>query len=74
MLQLLRDAQLVDGDAAAEQRLRMQVGLAVEALDDAAVWAAVEAVADTVLRRGPLSGSEIEAIVEPMLKAPSGDA
>jgi|GEM_PF-3148175 len=71
MRQLLQRAKLDETEEGVESHLRNQLGLAVEALEEAAVWATVEAVAAAVLSRGPLSGPEIEAIAEPLLKAPS---
>lgn len=69
MLDLLQRARLDETPALVEERLRSQLELAVEALNDSMVWQAVEALAQAILNRGPLKGSEIEALVKPELEA-----
>ena len=69
MRELLQRARLDETPELEEQRLRTQLELAVEALNDPAVWQAVEAVAAAVLRGGPLNGANVEALVQPGLEA-----
>ena len=66
MRDLLRRAQL-GATEDEDQRLRLQLDMAVDALNDPAIWRVVEAVAQAVLETGTLSGSAIEQIAEPML-------
>lgn len=68
MRDLLRQAQLAPTPEEQELRLREQVSMAVEALNDPSVWRAVQAVAQAVLKSGPLTGAEIETIVKPILE------
>jgi hypothetical protein len=68
MRDLLQRARLDGTPEVAEERLRSQLDLAVEALEDPLVWQAVELVAREVLERGPLKGAEIEALVKPELE------
>ena len=70
MRELLEQAKLAPTEAAAMDRLRSQLKFSVEVLEDLEVWLAVGAVAEAVLARGPLSGPEVESIVEAIL-APS---
>ena len=69
MVELLQRARLDETPELAEERLRTQLDLAVEALNDPMVWQAVEVLAQAVLDRGPLKGSEIETLVKPELEA-----
>ena len=72
MRDLLRKAKLDDTPEAEEARLRAQLDLATEVLEDEAVWRAVEAVARAVLESGVLRGPAIEAIARPLLEAKGG--
>lgn len=72
MRDLLRQAKLDDTPEGEEARLRAQLDLATEVLEDEAVWRAVEAVARAVLESGVLRGPAIEAIARPLLEAKGG--
>ena len=69
MRALLKQARLDANEDVEDERLRSQLALAVDALRDPDVWAAVEAVARAALDHGPLRGKEIEAIARPLLGA-----
>ena len=73
MLDLLRRAKLDATPDLETERLRAQLDLAVQALQDPLVWKAVEAVARGALDRDILTGPEIVAIAKPKLE-PEADA
>ena len=62
MRELLQAAALDATPEIEQERLRSQLDLAVEAVNDPMVWRAVEAVAREVLERGILKGPAIEAV------------
>jgi hypothetical protein len=70
MRDLLALAQLAPSEEATNERLRLQLEFSVEVLADPEVWQAVGAVAEAVLARGPMTGPQVEQIVEAIL-APS---
>ena len=69
MRELLKAAELDSTPEIEQDRLRSQLDLAVEVLNDPMVWRAVEAVAHEVLERGTVTGPEIEAIAKTILEA-----
>ena len=68
MKSLLERAQLAPTPEAEEGKLREQLALAVEAIEDPVIWRAVEALAKAALERVRLDGGEVTRIVERLLK------
>ena len=68
MRDLLGRAHLDATPELEEERLRMQLDLAVATLNDPLVWQAVETVAKAALERIVLTGPEIVALATPMLE------
>ena len=68
MRDLLRRARLDEVPELEEERLRSQLNLAVQALEDPIVWKAVKAIARAALDRNVLTGADIEALAKPTLE------
>lgn len=71
MRDLLRRARLDGAPESEDERLRSQLDLAVQALEDPMVWKAVEAVARAALGRNKVTAADIEALAKPTLEPDS---
>ena len=68
MRDLLAQAHLDGTPELLDMRLRQQLDLAVQALNDPHIWRAVEVVADAALECTRLTSSEIESLAKPELE------